>query len=189
MDVTAIRIEGGFWDWGMPRYTEINASGYFGVIWGNYLGWFLIVLIFSYTIRLNHHLWKEQINIKVIIYNILAPLFSYLPLYLGLEGTKQSYLFLYRSGIEIPWYTFYIVAILHLIAILIVIRALISGINIDKDRSSKMPVILQTSFHVFYLTIFIYLGLFTTIPLAGIIAVILFAINLFIHYRIHKSIQ
>ncbi len=61
MDVTAIRIEGGFWDWGIPQYTEISSASYFGVLWGNYLGWFLIVLTFSYTIRLifGSRSWKN----------------------------------------------------------------------------------------------------------------------------------
>ncbi len=186
MDVTAIRIEGGFWDWGIPQYTEINSSSYFGVPWGNYLGWFLIVLTFSFTIRLNHHLWNDKINTKVIIYNILAPLFSYLPLYLGLEGTKQSYLFLLRSGVNFPWYTFSIVATLHLIALIVVIRAIRSSINIDPDSNTRLAVILQTSFHVFYLTAFIYLGLLSSIPLAGLIAGILFVINLVIHYQLHR---
>jgi hypothetical protein len=189
MDVTAIRIEGGFWDWGIPRYTEINSSSYFGVPWGNYLGWFLIVLIFSFTIRLNHYLWKDQINLKVIIYNILAPLFSYLPLYLGLEGTKQSYLLIVKSGIELPWYVFYIVASLHLIALFMVIRALRSGINVDKINTTKLAVILQISFHIFYLTVFILLGLFSSIPLAGFIASALFLTNIYIHYTLHKLMK
>ncbi len=186
MDVVAIRIEGGFWVWGVPLENKMSGISYFGVMWGNYVGWYFVVLIYSYVIRYDRYNWKNIINRKRMIYAVISPFFAYIPLYIGLEFVRRTYIFfVIKTGIFSPLYIVFVVFTLITIALIITLYNLNNNnFTIKSDRSYKLllATLCFLSFHVFYLGIFITIGLFAKIIIAGIISVILFIIDLFIHY-------
>ena len=88
MDTIAIRLDEGFWVWNyIPMESIPTLNSFFGVNWGNFVGWFQVVLIFSVLLRLEDHYRKkeEKIDIRSIIYFCVIPFLAYIPLYFGLS--------------------------------------------------------------------------------------------------------
>lgn len=53
LDVTAIRLDGGFWTWNDEIMTlTITSRTLYGVPWGNYYGWFFVIFFMSLTLHL-----------------------------------------------------------------------------------------------------------------------------------------
>ncbi len=75
LDVVAIRL--GFWKWALPETQE-----WFGIPYANLVGWILIVFVFSFIIRFIRTLNPKRIMTDALM--LLAPIFSYLGLLIGL---------------------------------------------------------------------------------------------------------
>jgi hypothetical protein len=88
MDTIAIRLDGGFWTWiGIPMEPLPTLNGFFGVSYGNFIGWFFVVMIFSYLLRFEKRILRERLNASwaiTVIYFFIIPLFAYIPLFLCL---------------------------------------------------------------------------------------------------------
>ncbi len=174
MDAIAIRLDGGFWNWGFGLGTTITPITYFGVIWGNFEGWFFIVFIFSYILRIERRIWQDKINWIVIIYNLIVPFLGYLPLYLIFKGTYMLSMFLLSKNILL-WHWVYIISLIIISAVIVVTCSFIKlaknhQLQILKNTRVNLPLILFTSFHLTYLINYFSSGMFKTILLVGIIA-------------------
>ncbi|MHA2203755.1 MAG: carotenoid biosynthesis protein, partial [Candidatus Hodarchaeales archaeon] len=99
MDAIAIRLEGGFWTWFVPLVTTVNEVSFFGVPYGNFYGWWMVVLIFSGMVRFGRILWANSRGIGAIFFGIV-PFLSYIPLYLSLEMIR-------RTAYLLLWFGFY----------------------------------------------------------------------------------
>jgi len=184
MDAIAIRIDGGFWDWGYGLPTYISPLTYFGVIWANYMGWFLIVLIFSSILRLERKIWRDKVNLLVIVYHLIVPFLGYIPLYLAFEGTYRFNLFLLAKGIIVVWYWLYLVLLFVFIALTFILISIFSANFRIEKTTNILPFVLFSSFHLLYLVTYFALGFFSTIPLVGIVSIIVLIIDLVIEYFI-----
>jgi len=184
MDAIAIRIDCGFWDWGYGLPTYISPLTYFVVIWANYMGWFFIVLIFSFIIRLERKIWGDKVNLLVIVYHVIVPFLGYIPLYLAFEGTYRFNLFLLAKGIIVVWYWLFLVLLFVSIALTVILISIFAGHFRIEKTTNILPFVLFTSFHLLYLVTYFAQGFFSTIPLVGIVSMIVLIIDLVIEYFI-----
>ena len=87
MDTIAIRLDGGFWTWiGIPMETLPTLNSFFGVNYGNFTGWFFVVVIFSLMLRIEIQILQKKFQVSSVIsivYLLLIPFLSYIPLFLS----------------------------------------------------------------------------------------------------------
>ncbi len=88
MDVIAIRVEGGFWNWQIPLLDYPTDLGFYGVPWGNLTSWLYVVLIYSVVIRRSRRL---PLGRGLFLYFLLAPVVAYLPLFVLIVGSIGLY--------------------------------------------------------------------------------------------------
>jgi len=69
LSMDAIAIRAGFWKW-------LNGGEWFGVPYGNFLGWICVVFFFSFSVRLlrKHPPGNEAIRVITILVSSLLPL-------------------------------------------------------------------------------------------------------------------
>ncbi|HIC88073.1 MAG TPA: carotenoid biosynthesis protein, partial [Anaerolineae bacterium] len=93
MDAVAIRL--GMWVWGWPPSYDRWASQWFGVPYGNFFGWLMVVLLYSGSVRLFRSLrsrfarWPHRLD---WVYPFAAVLPSEVLLYTSLQ--------LHQSGVR-----------------------------------------------------------------------------------------
>jgi hypothetical protein len=85
IDAIAIRLDGGFWTWtGIPMDSEFTTTSFFGVHYGNFVGWFFVVLIFSALLRFEERILHSRLRVSIwttaFFYTVL-PLIGYYLLY------------------------------------------------------------------------------------------------------------
>ena len=88
MDTIAIRIEGGFWSWDNYFENAFTVNSFAGVKYGNFIGWYFIVLIYSSLIRFERLKMKEM-NFRLIQYLAVIPVIAYIPFYICFESIQQ----------------------------------------------------------------------------------------------------
>ena len=89
MDVIAIRIEQGLWNWKIELSNTISFDSFIGVRYGNFIGWYLIVLIFSKMIRFGRdRYWLSDRNYA--LYLSLIPFLAFIPFYICFESIQQG---------------------------------------------------------------------------------------------------
>jgi hypothetical protein len=97
MDAIAVRLGGGMWIWGWADQSLRWTSEWFGVPFGNFFGWFFVVLLYSGTVRLGRlmtHLYRFNLKWKST-YPILCVLTSELLL----TGLVIVFTLLWQKGI------------------------------------------------------------------------------------------
>ncbi|OLS19059.1 MAG: hypothetical protein HeimC2_43060 [Candidatus Heimdallarchaeota archaeon LC_2] len=187
MDVIAIRIEGGFWVWGSPLKNNITPDGYFGVIWGNFIAWYLVVLVYSYFLRLSSMFWQNTVNFKMLLFNLTLPIFAYIPFYLILESIRRSYYYQWLiTGWIIPYYFAYVFLAMILLALTLIFYEIRQRqVNLLK-QGDLLPVILFASFHLFFLFMLIWLEIVVKIPLAAFVTILVVTLDFGLHYILYR---
>ncbi|MFW9929429.1 MAG: carotenoid biosynthesis protein [Candidatus Thorarchaeota archaeon] len=186
MDAIAIRLEGGFWTWNLPLINNMTNESFFGVPYGNFTGWFLIVLTYSSVIRISRLIWKEEkLTISSSIYFLIMPIFSYLLFILsnGIFWTIIS-LFWHTIGFRSDNLAFGAVIITLLVSGLI---NLFFYLNLSEKIPKNFDVqssLLFLSFHCFFLISYLWLNLIQVIPIVFLVGIINLLIDLLIHIRI-----
>ena len=148
MDAVAIRTEGGFWTWDNILDNSITSTSFVGVKYGNFIGWYLIVLIYSYFIRFGRVKLK-LFDKKLFFYLLFVPAIALIPFYLLFEFFQLAGDIMAFSGS------------FALIVLFLVVLALFLVINdyrnnnreFEKITETRLAMSIHFSFHIFFLTL------------------------------------
>ncbi|MHA2252575.1 MAG: carotenoid biosynthesis protein [Candidatus Kariarchaeaceae archaeon] len=159
MDAIAIRIEGGFWTWNNYLDNDINYNSFIGVKYGNFIGWYFIVLIFSALLRLGR-LKLKDINLYLCTYLGTIPFIAFIPFYVCFEAIQQLHKIINIRG-------FFAITILLLIsvAILFQVRAYMSETPQKNGKTNKISIYTVYSFHMFFFAVLIVKKMFMDTPI------------------------
>lgn len=153
-DAVAIRL--GFWTWVIPL-----DKGFFGVPAGNFYAWLFVAFSFSLFTRIARHLRMVRTDLGVgSRLQMAVPFLAYFSLLLGMVPffiLKDSFFPQTGGGLEIFW------AVLALF-----VGVVAAGVFRGRERSSLrfdwVPVLLRSSFHVYFLAALLLTGIFASLP-------------------------
>ncbi|MFV2016024.1 MAG: carotenoid biosynthesis protein [Candidatus Heimdallarchaeota archaeon] len=178
MDVIAIRIEKGLWNWKIELSNTISFDSLLGVRYGNFIGWYFIVLIFSMMIRFGRD--QFWLNDRTYGYYLsIIPFLAFIPFYISFESIQQ--------GKRIFYYDSYFVIVtifLILFAVFIVLRGYDNRIIPQDGKLFPIELIAYYSFHLFFLIALLNLDLYNTAPVIILPSIV----AIFIHYITHTSL-
>ena len=167
MDIIAIRLDGGFWTWfGIPPTPQINWESVCGVSWGNYYGWFCVLLISSSILRI------ERIKIPEKFYKNrkVGSRFIILLIYIIATPVLSTGILICCYFIQYP---IYFLTGNRVIGIIIVFGSAFIAITyylirfhpkINKTYSFEV-VFLFISMHLYFLLAFFFAGIINNLPL------------------------
>lgn len=201
MDTIAIRLDDGFWTWtNIPMESTPTLESFFGVNWGNFVGWFQVVVIFSVLLRLEEHYFKGSEKNKILIsisYFCIIPFFAYIPLFFGLSyGAIPIQLITgqpIKSIMEIqsppPEWGLYILLYTIVTALIIQVIAFVkSKPKITKDFD-WITIYVFFSFHITNLAFYLLGGFFSEAPLILVLGICMLIIDILIHWIIFDKKQ
>ncbi len=194
MDTVAIRLDGGFWTWtGIPMEALPTLTSFFGVNYGNFSGWFFVVLIFSSLLRLEEKGIAKKFNVSQLqstFYFVIIPFIAYFPLFLSFHVLPIPVYLLFdlvnlydgqmpqgMLGLAILAY------VLTLASIALFVAFFQSKPKFEKD-TDLLPTIIFMFFHLSYIGFYFLGGLFTDTPLILPFGGLMFSIDVIIHWMI-----
>ena len=194
MDTIAIRLDGGFWTWiGIPMETLPTLNSFFGVNYGNFTGWFFVVVIFSLMLRIEIQILQKKFQVSSVIsivYLLLIPFLSYIPLFLSFHVLPLPvYVLLdiiriYDSNTPVGLMGLLIlVYIMFLTSILLLIAFIRSKPIVEKSSDLLSPMIFGF-FHTSYIGFYIIGSLYVEAPLIFLLGILMILIDCFIHWVI-----
>ncbi len=197
MDTIAIRMAGGFWNWtGIPKESIATLDSFFGVNYGNFVGWFLVVFIFSalarIELRLIHERLKNSLPWTMFIFLIIPALSTFL-LYYGLNLiyfplTLLDKLFGLPDLVTTDQGKRLVVLIVFIVVTLIVhlIDWYRRGLNIKPgiDRFSSIIFIYT---HTIFLMFYFFEGFQYEAPLICLVAGIVIFIDILLHLPLRNK--
>jgi hypothetical protein len=166
MDAIAIRL--GFWNWVIPLDWQ-----WFGVPWGNFWAWYIVVVSYSGFLYWFRHLQKQK---KSPWLRWTYPLFSLLGSVVILAVTNYIFANVF-SKTELVSAMSMLLIILSGGVILYIVKPQF------KPNAFTDPVILSIplTFHLFF-TIFGFVGgFYTQIPILAVVGLSMFAVGLGVH--------
>ncbi|MFX1283097.1 MAG: carotenoid biosynthesis protein [Promethearchaeota archaeon] len=192
MDTIAIRLDGGFWSWiDIPMEPFPTLNSFFGVNYGNFVGWFFVVLIFSVMLRLEEKEISKKFNVPSILsilYFLIIPFFSYLPLFLSFHVLPLPVYILFNilsiynysipsglTGLSILIYTMILASIILLVPFS-------QSKPIVEKNTDLLPPIIFIFFHLSYFGFYFLGGLFSKTPLILLLGILMFIIDGFINF-------
>jgi hypothetical protein len=191
MDTIAIRLDGGFWNWhGIPLESLPTVNSFFGVNYGNFTGWFYVVVIFSVLLRFEKQVIHEKnSNLLSILYLACIPFLAYIPLYLILINSYQPVLWILDIQLIDPYTIPQVVALLAFLytligAISFVIFAFLRYQPEIRKENDWGIIYVFLSFHVMYILFFLLEGLFEEAILILPLAIFMFIVDIIIHWKI-----
>jgi hypothetical protein len=96
MDIIAIRIGSGMWVWGWANEQARWTSEWFGVPFGNFFGWFFVVLFYSGMLRIGR---KAFVFYKLkSVWKILIPLASAIMSQIMLAVLTIIFFYIWKAG-------------------------------------------------------------------------------------------
>jgi len=191
MDTIAIRIEGGLWTWkGIPLEPIPTLNSFFGVNYGNFTGWFYVVVIFSLLLRMEEHFIREKINKWIsFIYFGIIPFFAYIPLYFLLMNSSNPILWLLDIEVSGPHDFPQFVALLTFLyiivgVILVLLLVFIKFRPTIQKEFDPITIYIFMSFHVTFIFIYLIGGFFSEAPMILLLATLMVIIDIAIHWLI-----
>ncbi|MHA1974082.1 MAG: carotenoid biosynthesis protein [Candidatus Hodarchaeales archaeon] len=199
MDAIAIRLDGGFWTWFVPLINTISEISFFGVPYGNFYGWWMVVLIFSTMVRMGRTIFQKSKN-QGYLFFLVIPFISYIPLYMSMQAIifcaqltilfglhSDLYAALYSTTLYLTIFVLSLGVIIPLLSLKFLKKGSISFHLHDYTVASFLPLITFLGFHlVFFLLGTIY-ELWFDLPLVLAIALVLFVFHLILHYFLWKK--
>ncbi len=182
MDVIAIRIDAGLWNWKIKLTNTITFDSFIGVRYGNFIGWYFIVLIYSCLIRFGRE--KYQTNEKGYAkYLSIIPILGLIPFYIIFESIQQGKRFL-------PFDSYFMMVVILLI--LVAGYQIFTNLHVNQnfegpsETNNLIPIELLAfySFHVFFLIALIVLKIYNSAPLIIVPSIL----AILIHYIFHDFI-
>ncbi len=194
MDTIAIRLDGGFWTWiGIPMETLPTLNSFFGVNYGNFSGWFFVVVIFSFMLRIENRILHEKIQVSPIVsilYFLMIPFLSYIPLFLSFHVLPLPVYVLLAitriSDSNTPvglMGLLILVYVMILTSILLFVSFLKSKPTLEKGSDLLSPMVFMF-FHFSYLSFYLLGGLYVETPLIIILGLLMLVIDGVIHWMI-----
>ncbi|MGQ4833897.1 MAG: carotenoid biosynthesis protein [Candidatus Asgardarchaeia archaeon] len=166
MDAIAIRL--GYWSWGIP-YNE----GWFGVPAGNFVGWMYVVFFFSLLSRILRRKIKSPISYSLILIFVL-PIVSYAFMALSLYVTMVGLIYLFN----LYDYTAQLwIFVLQFSIFSIVVIWSISQKKIVLKEIDFHYKLVPLSFHIYYISVFMLLKLYSESILLAVSVFFFFLIN------------
>lgn len=166
MDVIAIRL--GFWHWVIPLDLQ-----WFGVPWGNFWAWYIVVVSYSgFLYWFRYKLKQKKSNWLRKTYPILAFLISVVIL-----GVTNSVFVNVFAKTEL-------VSALSMLLIIMAGGAIIYVVKPGLKKDAYVdPVILAVplTFHLFFTVFGFAGGFYTKLPILGVIGLSMFALGLGVH--------
>ena len=191
MDTIAIRLDGGFWTWiGIPIETSPTLNSFFGVNYGNFVGWFFVVLIFSAMLRLEEKGIKNKFDVPLILsvlYFLIIPFLSYLPLFLSFHILPLpvyiliDILSIYDSNIPTGLMGLLILAYVLILASMTLLVVFSQSKPIVEKDTDLLPPIIFTFFHLSYFGFYLAGGLISKAPLILLLGIFMITIDVFIN--------
>ena len=191
MDTIAIRIEGGLWTWtGISLESLPTLESFFGVNYGNFLGWFYVVVIFSTLLRMELQFIRLKLKKWLsFLYLGIIPFLAYIPLYFLLMFSSRPILWILDIKVtgphDFPQFvgllTIFIVIVGVAIALLFVFIRFKPTIQKEVDL---ITIYIFLSFHIMFIFTYLVDGYFSEAPMILPLAISMFIIDLAIHWLI-----
>ena len=182
MDVIAIRIDAGLWNWKIKLSNTINYDSFIGVRYGNFIGWYFIVLIFSYLIRFGREKYKNNEKDYWKYLSIIS-IFALLPFYVIFESIQQGkQIFNYA-----PYFMIVVISLVCFAGYKVLHNYGFNEKSNKIDESSNLidiELIAFYSFFLFFLISLLFLKLYTSAPLLIVPSII----GIIVHYLFHNLI-
>ena len=177
MDMIAIRIGGGMWVWGWDQSVRWT-SEWFGVPYGNFFGWFFVVLLYSYMIRIGRDLLTHHKLNKA--WKIILPFFSVLFSQIILIILVLIFYYFWPYGFP--------VALLLIIpcTALILIVSIKGKLNIQDKPDGFVIRAVPLVFHTFFLASIFVFRITAWNPWIVIVSIIMFLSGIAFQLRIRK---
>jgi len=177
LDVTAIRLDGGFWTWNDEVMTlTVTSRTVYGVPWGNYYGWFCVIF---YMTLILHLFDKRQDSDKI------GPLTkrTFLSVVIA-ETCLFSSLLLTIPLFNFTWLMF---SIQYFGSIIVVVAYSIRNkISRNKQLGTLFPLVFYFYFWGFCIATMIYLGFAIELPVFFILNIAYAVIFLIYLMRLSK---
>lgn len=166
MDTIAIRLDGGFWTWiGIPMEPLPTLNGFFGVSYGNFIGWFFVVMIFSYLLRFEKRVLRERLNASGAItaaYFCIIPLFAYIPLFICLILITKPVTLVFGTQLAEQTVQLLTLSFTIILALITQIAAYLGKKPIRKRDVDWLSIFIFMYFHVTFLSFYIAASLFAS---------------------------
>lgn len=195
LDTIAIRVDGGFWNWlTVPFESLPTSNGFFGVTYGNFTGWLIVVFTFSALLRAEKNILDAEYHVSrkvTFFYYLSLPIVALIPLFVGSLLTPPPLNFLTDTPIlstpdTLPTQAVMMLNLSYFLAIAIgvqVIALIKARPKFEKDVA-LVPLIVFMYFHIAFLSFYLFSGAFLEAPLILFIALPLFAFDVLIHWSI-----
>jgi uncharacterized membrane protein len=192
MDTIAIRLDGGFWTWtGIPMEPLPTLNGFFGVSYGNFIGWFFVVMIFSSLLRFEKSILRDKLNISgaiTVTYFCIIPLFAYIPLFLCLIFITKPITLVLGTQLAEQTVQLLTLSLVLILAVVTQIAAyLIKKPVIERDVD-WLSIFIFMYFHLTFLSFYIAASLFVNdfpeAPFILLLGFTMLVIDIFIHWSI-----
>lgn len=158
MDAVAIRIDGGLWSWHKVISNQITFDSYLGVRYGNFIGWYLIVLIFSFLLRYARSEFQLRPKIRGVYLSII-PMLAFIPFYAIFQTIQFG-----KTLINVRFY-FPFVTLLLVIVSYMVINSKGNKLKLKSEDISLFDLGIFYCFHVFFFFSLIFLKMYQSAPL------------------------
>ncbi|PKO06449.1 MAG: hypothetical protein CVU41_06930 [Chloroflexi bacterium HGW-Chloroflexi-3] len=166
MDAIAIRL--GFWNWVIPLDWQ-----WFGVPWGNFWAWYIVVVSYSGFLYWFRHLHKQRESVWLRnTYPLLAFLFAVVILAI----TNYIFANVFAKTELVSAMSMLLIILAGGVIIYVVKPGLKKDAYVDKVILA-VPLI----FHTFFIVFGFAGGFYATLPILGVIGLTMFAMGLGIH--------
>lgn len=175
MDVIAIRIEKGLWNWKIELSNTISFDSFIGVRYGNFIGWFFIVLIFSMMIRFGRErFWLSDRS--YLQYLAVVPFLAFVPFYICFESIQQG-----KRIFNFPAYFMVVVLFLVIFALYNVRKGYNNLAVSQPSKLFSVEIIAFYSFHLFFLVALFGLGIYLIAPLIILPSIVAILLHFYAH--------
>lgn len=180
MDVIAIRIDSGFWNWKIGVSNSITFESFIGVRYGNFIGWYFIVLIYSIMIRYGREKYQNN-EFAYSGYLSMIPVLGLIPFYIIFETIQQGKRIFNYS----PYFVIVVLVLLYFAG-----NQVLTSLQHQKNWSIppqsnnliRIELVAYYGFHIFFLMAFFIMKLYRTAPLIIIPSVLAILIHYICHY-------
>lgn len=191
IDGIAIRLDGGYWTWtGIPLESGFSTQSFFGVHYGNFVGWFLVLFIFSSLVRFESSFLGDRLRVSATIrafYLLSTPFVGYYLLYHAVVFSPLPVHFvndlIFAADIESNVQVVCIFILGYLTALAVLVQLVASAVS--KPQPKREPdwdsFVIFGFFHVSFLLLYVGEGYLSQVPLLLPIGIAMLLIDLALH--------
>lgn len=166
MDVIAIRL--GFWNWVIPLDWQ-----WFGVPWGNFWAWFIVVVSYSGFIYWFRHIHKQR---GLAWLRNTYPLLAFLVAVVVLAITNYFFANVFAKTELVSAMSMLLIILAGGVIIYVVKPGFKKDAYVD-----KVILAVPLTFHTFFTVFGFAGGFYATLPILGVVGLTMFAVGLGIH--------